>query len=147
MSKNIDFVRYRITIILALLLRTATFRLIYLLCISYVLLITSRIRHIQAKCILLTAICHSVCVSSDAFLHYCTHPSVTLRNVRGYPLVMHYWLVFKSAHGFCCYGNRPVCIIRPYCTQQMRKQRIDRLGVHTATRTLDLNYKTSNLQK
>ena len=44
--------------------------------------ITYHIRHNQARCIVTTAVCVSVCLSLTAFLHYCTHPDVTLGNGR-----------------------------------------------------------------
>ena len=48
-------------------------------------LVTFCIRYSQAKCILVAAICVflSVCLSCTAFIHYCTHPDVTLGNSRG----------------------------------------------------------------
>ena len=70
------------------------------------LLITFRIRHMhQAKCIVATDVSVSVCLSLAAFLQYCTNPDVTLRNGRGYLLVVHYWADLQSVHWCRCYGN------------------------------------------
>ena len=50
-------------------------------------LITFRITHSQAKCIVMTAVCLSVsvcvCLSLVALLHYCTDQDVILGNDRG----------------------------------------------------------------
>ena len=58
----------------------------------------------RVKCIVIVAVsivivaicqlvCLSVCLSGDAFLQYCTHPNVTLRNSAWYPLVLHLTVV------------------------------------------------------
>ena len=44
------------------------------------IVITFRITHSQAKCIVVTAVCVRVCLSLATFLHYCTDPDVTLAN-------------------------------------------------------------------
>ena len=56
-------------------------------------LITFRIKHSQARCIVMTAVCVSVCVclSLASFIHYCTGPDVTLRNGRGYPIIVEHY--------------------------------------------------------
>ena len=64
-------------------------------------LVTFRIRHSQAKCIVATAVCvscMSVCLSGAAFLHYCTDPGVNFRNGSECLLVVHYWAVLQSVH-------------------------------------------------
>jgi len=61
----------------------------------------------DAKCIVVTAVCVSVCVclSLAAFPHYCTDPDVTWGNGRGWPVVVHYCADLQSVHGFRCYEN------------------------------------------
>jgi len=59
----------------------------------------------EAKCILATAVCVSVCLSLAEFPHYRTDLDVTWENGRGCPLVVHYWADLQSVHGFCCYDN------------------------------------------
>jgi len=59
----------------------------------------------EAKCILATAICVSVCLSLAAFPHYCTYPDVSWRNGRGCPLVVHYCTDLRSVNGFRRYDN------------------------------------------
>jgi len=56
----------------------------------------------SAKCILVTAVCVSVCLSVP---DYCTDLDVTLENGRGCPVVVHCWAALQSVHGFCCYEN------------------------------------------
>ena len=51
-----------------------------------------------------------VCLSCAAFLHYYMDPDVTLRNGRGFPIVVHYWANLQLMHRFCCCGNIDVCI-------------------------------------
>ena len=51
------------------------------------------IRHSQAKCMLVMAICVCVCLSHAAFIRYCTHLGVTLKNGRGCCLAVHCWAV------------------------------------------------------
>jgi len=53
------------------------------------------------KCMLLTAICVSVCLSLIAFPYYCTDLDVTW----GMVLVVHYWVDLQSVHGFHYYDN------------------------------------------
>ena len=86
---------------------TATFR--YVVLGSFVplrcLLITFRIRHSQAKCFFgHRHVC--VCLSRARFLHYCTHPDVTLGNGRECPLVVYYWADLQLVHRFRCHDNR-----------------------------------------
>jgi len=45
----------------------------------------------DAKCIVVTRVCVSICLSAAACLHYCTDPDVTWGSGRGCPLVVHYW--------------------------------------------------------
>jgi len=61
----------------------------------------------DAKCIVVTRVCVSVCVCLSAAVrpHYCTDPDVTWGRGRGYPLVVHYWADLQSGHGLRCYGN------------------------------------------
>jgi len=61
----------------------------------------------EAKCILVTAVCASVCVclSLATFPHYCVDPDVTRGNGRGCPVVVHYKADLQSVHGFRCYDN------------------------------------------
>ena len=70
-------------------------------------LVTFRIRHIQAKCIVATTVCMclSSCLSRAAF-YYCADPDVTFVNARGCPpLVVHYLVDLQSIHEFHRYGN------------------------------------------
>ena len=47
-----------------------------------------------------------VCLSLDAFPHYCTDPDVSWGNgMIGCPLVVHYWADLQSVHGFRWYDN------------------------------------------
>ena len=63
----------------------------------------------DAKCILVTRVCVSVCLSvrrrvpTLVLLH--GPECVTWRNGRRCRLVMHYWVDLQSVHGFCCYDN------------------------------------------
>ena len=53
-----------------------------------------------------------VCLSLDAFSHYCTDPDVTWGMVEGAlscTVVVHYWADLQSVHGFRCYDNIHVC--------------------------------------
>jgi len=59
----------------------------------------------HAKCIVITRVCLCVCLSTAACPHYRTDPDVTWGNVRGCPLVVHYWADLQSVHGFRCCGN------------------------------------------
>jgi len=49
---------------------------------------------------LCVCVCLSVCLSAAACPHYYTDP-----DVRGCPLVVHYWADLQSAHGLRCYGS------------------------------------------
>ena len=70
--------------------------------------ITFRIRHSQAKCIVpRPSVCLCVCLSFAAFPHCCTAADVTLANGRGCPLVVHRWADLQSVHGFRCYIYAP----------------------------------------
>jgi len=60
---------------------------------------------VVAKCIVVTRVCVSVCLSAAACLHYCTNPDVTWGIGRGCPLVVHYWADLQLVHGLRCYGN------------------------------------------
>jgi len=60
----------------------------------------------EAKCILITRVCVSVCVSVPCRIPTLLHgPGCTLGNGRGFLLVMHYWAYLQSVHGFRCYDN------------------------------------------
>jgi len=59
----------------------------------------------DAKCIVVTRVCVSVCLSAATCIHYCTDPDVTWGSGRGCPLVVHYWADLQSEHGLRCYGN------------------------------------------
>ena len=59
----------------------------------------------DAKCIVVTQVCVSVCLSAAACPHYCTDPDVTWMSGRGCLLVVHYWADLQSVYGLCCYGN------------------------------------------
>jgi len=59
----------------------------------------------DAKCIVVTRVCLSVCLSAAVRQHYCTDPDVTWGHGRGCPLVVHYWVDLQSGHGLRCYGN------------------------------------------
>jgi len=58
------------------------------------------------KCIVVTRVCVSVCLSAAACPHYCTDPGVTWGSGRGCPLVVHYWADLQSVHGLHCCGNK-----------------------------------------
>ena len=68
--------------------------------------LTFRIWHSQTKCIVMTAVCLSVCLSLAALPQCNTNPDVTWGTGRGCPLVVHYWADLQSVHRFRCYGNR-----------------------------------------
>ena len=59
----------------------------------------------DAKCIVVTRVYVSVCLSAAACPHYCTDPDVTWGSGRGCPLVVHYWADLQSVHGLRCCGN------------------------------------------
>ena len=59
----------------------------------------------DAKCIVVTRVCVSVCLSAAVHPHYCTDPDVTWGHGRGCPLVVHYWTYLQSGHGLHCYDN------------------------------------------
>jgi len=71
----------------------------------------------MAKCTLITTVCVCVCLSLTAFLHFCTHPDVTLGNGKRCPLVVYYWTNLQLVPGFHCYGNIHIRILyyRPGC--------------------------------
>jgi len=54
----------------------------------------------DAKSIVVTRVCLSVCLSAAACLHYCTDPDVTWRSGRGCPLLVHYWAICNRSTGF-----------------------------------------------
>ena len=54
-------------------------------------------KHSQVKCVLVTPICFSVCLS----LHCCTDPDVTSGNGRRCPLVVHYWAISARVPLLC----------------------------------------------
>ena len=58
------------------------------------------------KCILVPAICVSVCLSVPRGIPTLLHePGCKLRNGRGCPLVVHYWADLQSVHRFHCSDN------------------------------------------
>jgi len=65
----------------------------------------------DAKCIVVTRVCVSMCVCVSVCLsaavrpHYCTDPDVTWGRGRGCPLVVRNWADLQSVHGLSCYGN------------------------------------------
>jgi len=59
----------------------------------------------DAKCIVVTRVCVSVCLSAVVRPHYYTDPDVTWRRGRGCSPVVHYWADLQSGHGLRCYGN------------------------------------------
>jgi len=77
----------------------------------------------EAKCILVTAICVSVCVCLSV-----SHRISTLLHGRGCnlgewwgcPVVVHYWTDFQSVHGFRCYDSSAECqMSASACTRSM----------------------------
>jgi len=59
----------------------------------------------DAKCIVVTRVYVSMCLSAAVRPHYGTDPDVTWGRGRGCPLVVHYWVDLQSGHGLRCYGN------------------------------------------
>jgi len=59
----------------------------------------------DVKCILVTCVCVSVCLSVTACLHYCMDPDVTWGSGRGCPLVVHNGADLQWVHGLRCYGS------------------------------------------
>jgi len=59
----------------------------------------------DAKCIVVTRVCVSICLSAAARPHYCTDPDVTWGNGRGCSLVVHYLADLQSVHRLRCYVN------------------------------------------
>jgi len=83
-------------------------------CIPLILSVMLRARHTylhfawvvdDAKCIAVTRVCVSVCLSAAVRPHYCTDPDVTWGRNRGCPLVVHCWADLQSVHRLRCYGN------------------------------------------
>ena len=72
----------------------------------------------EAKCIVVTTICVSVCPSPHS--HYCTDPNVTYGNGRGCPLVVHYLADLQAVHGFhCCDNIAPIAVSVSAATRSM----------------------------
>ena len=67
----------------------------------------SHYRHIAKRNVFHGRLCVRLCVclSLVAFIHYCADLDVTLKNGRGYTLVVQYWVDLQSVHGIRCYGN------------------------------------------
>jgi len=63
----------------------------------------------ETKCILVTALCVSVCLSLAAFPHYCTDSNITWGNDRGASIFVHHLTDLQSVQGFRCYDNIHVC--------------------------------------
>jgi len=69
----------------------------------------------DAKCIVVTRVCVSVCLcvclsvsvclSAAVHPYYYTDPDVTWGSGRGCPLIVHYWADLQSVHELRCYGN------------------------------------------
>jgi len=65
----------------------------------------------DAKCVLVTrdcvsvCLCVTVCLSVAACTNYCMDPDVIWGNGRECPLVVQYWADLQSVHGFRCYDN------------------------------------------
>jgi len=59
----------------------------------------------EEKCILVTAVCVSVCLSLAAFPHYCTDPDVTWGNDRGALQLFTIARICNRCTGFVCYEN------------------------------------------
>jgi len=59
----------------------------------------------DAKCIVVSRVCVSVCLSAAACLHYCTDPDLTWRSGSGCHPYVHYWADLQSGRGLRCYGN------------------------------------------
>jgi len=69
----------------------------------------------DAKCIVVTRVHVSVCLSAAVHPHYCTDPDVTWGHGRGCPLVVHYWADLQSVHWLCCYGNITQTLVYAGC--------------------------------
>jgi len=60
----------------------------------------------EAKCVLVTAVCVSVCVSVPHHIPTLLHgPGCKLRKCRGCPLVVHCWVDLQFVHWFRCYDK------------------------------------------
>jgi len=60
----------------------------------------------DAKCILVTRVCVSVCLSVSRRIPTLLHrPGCNLGNGMGCPLVVQYWADSQPVHGFRCYDN------------------------------------------
>jgi len=60
----------------------------------------------DAKCIVVTRVCVSVCLSVRGRMPTLLHgPGCNLGNGGGWPLVVHYGADLQSGHGLHCYGN------------------------------------------
>ena len=59
----------------------------------------------EAKCVLVTAVCVSVCPSQHSHTTKLHGPGCNLGNGRRCPLAVHYWANLQSLHGFRCYDN------------------------------------------
>jgi len=59
----------------------------------------------DAKCIVVTRVRVSVCLSAAVRPHYCTDPDVTWGRGRGCHLVVHNWADLQSGYGLRCYSN------------------------------------------
>jgi len=71
----------------------------------------------DSKCIVVTRVCVSVCLSAAVRPHYCTDPGVTWGRGKGCPLVVHCWADLQSAHGLRCYGNNANPSLRGVCAR------------------------------
>jgi len=71
----------------------------------------------DAKCIVVTRVCVSVCLSAAVRPHYCTDPDVTWGRGTGCPLVVHCWADLQSANGLRCYGNITRTLVYAGCAR------------------------------
>ena len=107
----------------------------------------------EAKCILIMAICVCACLSLTAFPHNCTDPDATQGNVRGCPLVVHYWADLQLVHRFHCYedvapnGKCQWVLVLALCLVlgarhwfKFSSQLVVRQGVHSAHKKTFFSY-------
>jgi len=71
----------------------------------------------DAKCIVVTRVCVSVCLLAAVRPHYCTDQDVTWGRGRGCLLVVHYWADLQSAHGLRCYDNITRTLVYALCAR------------------------------
>ena len=73
--------------------------------------------YLHEKCIVVTRVCVSVCVSVRGRMPTLLHgPECNLGSGSGCPLVVHYWADLQSLHGMRCYGPMATlwkCVAEP----------------------------------